>query len=71
MNSSVRNCSFFRRNIRINISFLFRDGFEVISKDGKVAVTLFSNQPEDLTVWYKAVKNNIIISARQMASQRN
>ena len=44
----------------------YRDGFEVISKDGKATVTLFSNQPEELTVWYKAVKNNIIISARQM-----
>ena len=48
-----------------------RDGFEVISKDGKVAVTLFSNQPEELTVWYKAVKNNIIISARQMIRSLN
>lgn len=48
-----------------------RDGFEVISKDGKVSVTLFSNQPEDLTVWYKAVKNNIIISAREMIRSLN
>ncbi|XP_028405019.1 gamma-2-syntrophin-like [Dendronephthya gigantea] len=48
-----------------------RDGFEVVSKDEKVAVTLFSNQPEDLTVWYKAVKNNIIISARQMIRSLN
>lgn len=48
-----------------------RDGFEVISKDEKVAVTLFSNQPEDLSIWYKSVKNNIIISARQMIRSLN
>ena len=42
-----------------------RDGFEVISKDEKAAVTLFSNQPEDLSLWYHSVKNNIIISTRQ------
>lgn len=78
--SSISESAVEEINIPLNMASLsrykagedtLRDGFEVISKDEKVAVTLFSNQPEDLSLWYNAVKNNIIISTRQTIRSLN